>query len=99
MVCPSQAFPWFWNVSAIIVLFSVAKIWDRYAVLCILASGLLQKQKCCPSLEVWQGAPTLTGRFSAFPKLHKLQVSEKLLVALAQCGGACRCSLIWLMLI
>lgn len=41
MLSPSQAFPWLWNVSAIIVLFSVAKIWDRSVVLCILASGLL----------------------------------------------------------
>lgn len=44
MACLPQAFPWFWKVSAIIVLFSVAEIWDTYVVLIILVSGLLRKQ-------------------------------------------------------
>lgn len=44
------------------------------------------RTKCCPSLEVWQGVPTL--RFSALHKLDKSQMSEKFVVALAQCDGA-----------
>lgn len=76
----------------------MAKIWDTYVVWSILVSGLLRK-KCCPSLEVWQEVPVFSGWISAFPELAKLQVSENLLVALAQDDCGCGCSLMWLMLI
>lgn len=99
MVCLPQAFLCFWKVSAVIVLFSVAKIWDTYVVWSIPVSGLLRKKKRCPSLEVWQEVPVFSWRISAFPELAKLQVSENLLVALAQDDHGCRCSLMWLMLI
>lgn len=51
MVCPPQAFLCFWKVSAIIVLFSVAKVWDTYVVLSILVSGLLRKQSV---VQAWR---------------------------------------------
>lgn len=98
MVCPFQAFPWFWNVSAVIVLFSVAKIWDRYVLLCILASGLLQKQSGAQAWRFGRECPLCVGDFLLCPNWTSYRCL-KFFLALAQYDGACRCSLVWLMLI
>lgn len=67
VVCPPQALLRFGKISAITVLFSVAKIWDTYAVLSILASGLLGKLSAARAWRFGIGCPPWVGSLLLSP--------------------------------
>lgn len=55
--CLPQAFLCFWKLSAVIVLFSVAKIWETCVVLSILVFGLLRKQSAAQAWRFGRTCP------------------------------------------
>lgn len=55
--CLPQAFLCFWKLSAVIVLFSVAKIWETCIVLSILVFGLLRKQSAAQAQSFGRTCP------------------------------------------